>query len=51
MSKKKEEHNKSQMRRLLDQQRGIETVTVTDEDVEIFFNALFGDYKGGYQQE
>jgi hypothetical protein len=43
---KKEDYNKSQMRRLIDDQNGVDPNEITDEDFAIFMNALFGPYKG-----
>ena len=44
--------NKEKMKKLIENQNGIEHVPVTDEDAEFFLKALLGDYKGpGYRQE
>ena len=44
---KKQELNKSKMKKLIDEQNGVNPDVVTDEDFEVFMKAFFGPYKGG----
>jgi len=41
-----EKENKRRMQILLDNQRGIVHEPATDEDIQMFLNVFFGNYKG-----